>query len=183
MIDSLDISDSTLRLLAWQALEGASTTLLVGYARDSDSIVRTLAAKRLQLIGTSDVFNAAIDFCSDSNADVREVGCFILGQLGTPLLPFAKDSVDVLVRALGDSSEDVREASLAAMGHLGHESFRSHLIAAASSSSPKLRSAVAFALGRYRGPDVVRLLTQLASDSEDEVRDWATIGLELQQDT
>lgn len=183
MIDPVDTSESTLRYVVWKALEDLPDATLLEYAQDDDVILSTLAAKTLHFRASANVFASAVELCAASKAHAREIGCFILGQLGTPEMPFALDSFDVLVRAAEDDpDEDVRATAIAAMGHLKHGRFLLHLIAAASDPSPVIRSSAAFALAGFQSSEAAAALARLADDPDEDTREWALLGLELLDD-
>ena len=55
MISDADASTSTLHLLVWQALQTYTVEALLPLLDDNDSIVRTAAARELQLRGSKQV--------------------------------------------------------------------------------------------------------------------------------
>ncbi|MDH5668541.1 MAG: hypothetical protein OEY86_11065, partial [Nitrospira sp.] len=77
MIDAKDITDSTLRLILWNALKKYSTKRLSELLYDTDHIVRTSAAKQLHLRGTRAVYKKAADLCRQELDYLREIGVFI----------------------------------------------------------------------------------------------------------
>ena len=183
MIDDKDASDSTLRLILWEALQKYNTARLCALLFDNDPIVKTSAAKQLHLRGTKSVYKKAAELCEQERADLREIGAFLLGQLGTPKRPFRKQSIPVLVNLLvNDLSHEVRAAAAAALGHLEATEASSELIEMAGHSSPEVRACVAFALGALkRSRETKAALRNLSQDESSEVREWAELSLEILQ--
>lgn len=185
MIDRKDSSESSLRFILWQALSAYPTDELIKLVDDTDTIVRTMAAKQLHLRPGDEVFNKALDLCVSRTLVEREIGAFILGQLGTPALPYKNKSLPILVNLLRDKSHEVRSASVAAIGHLGSGAILdasllvelSHLI---SDKHEDVRACCAFALGSFdKKSGAVTLLQSLREDNSLEVREWADISIEI----
>lgn len=115
---STDKSGTALRMLVYQALAGYSTEALLPFLGDSDTIVRTAAARKLQVRGGVEVFEHAAQLATSTKKEDREISAFILGQLGTPKRPFRIASLPILKKLCMDKSSAVREAALASLGHL-----------------------------------------------------------------
>lgn len=93
MIDDIDISSSTLRLLASQELKRWDNKAVFRLLSDKDPAVRTLAGRELQVRGGKEIFDY-VRALSDSNVvDEREICAFVLGQFGTPNYPFKEASL------------------------------------------------------------------------------------------
>ncbi len=184
MIDDKDASDSTLRLILWKALQKYSTARLCTLLSDNDPIVRTSAAKQLHLRGTKAIYLKATELCEHEKTDSREIGAFLLGQLGAPKRPFRKQSIPILVNLLGnDPSMEVRAAAAAALGHLEAVEASGELIGRAIDPSPEVRVCVAFALGALKhSREIGTALRKLSRDENNEVREWADLSLEILQD-
>jgi len=179
MIDEKDASDSTLRLILWQALGNYPTERLLELLCDPDAIVRTAAAKQLHLRPSQIVFERAVTLISSSKSYLREIAAFLLGQLGTPKMTYKGDSVLILTKVVReDRSGAVRSTAVAALGHLSASEATDTLLKAAQDRSEKVRLSVAFALGRVSASEeVVRTLKKLARDRNAEVRDWARLSI------
>jgi HEAT repeat protein len=114
----------------------------------------------------------------------RTLGADILGQLGytEAAFPFRAVSLPVLEKLLRDPETQVARAALIALHHLGAHESLSQIIALADHESADIRQSVAFALLGQSDPAAVRTLIALSSDSDAQVRDWATFGLGAQID-
>jgi HEAT repeat protein len=184
MIDEIDSTDSTLRALLWRALKNYSSLELLNLVRDSDYIVRTAAAKQLHFRPESEVFDAVLKLCSSPIEFEREIGAFILGQLGTPQKPFRDQSVPTLLNLIQDKSADVRAAAAAAFGHLYYKDMpvtvEKALFDAASDNDVIVRCCVASSLGGAANVEQAeKILLQLVSDLDEEVREYAELGLDI----
>lgn len=117
---STDPDGESLRMLVWQALRLYPTASLFQFLHDPNSIVSTTAARELQTRPeTDDVFKYAVPLLRSASKDEREIGTFLLGQIGTPHRPLKAQSVPLLEKMCADTEPDVRSAALASLGHLG----------------------------------------------------------------
>jgi hypothetical protein len=181
MLDRKDASESTLRLILWKALESYPTNELCELLSDPDPIVRTSAAKQLHLRADPSILRYGMELCTREKAYLREIGAFVLGQLGTPKFPFRSEAIGVLARLLSrDRSAIVRSAAAAALGHLGADEAKQVLLKLTKDQSQSVRLSIAFALGRVSANDAVRnALRRLTRDRNQEVREWARLSQEL----
>ncbi len=184
MIDDIDASASTLRLLIGQALKSWNIDAVLRLIVDDDYIVRTAAARELHLRGDQHIFDEVIKLISDKRPYVREISVFVLGQLGTPSIPFKDKSYPIVLRLLKDKIPDVRMAAAAALGHMSYDvmpvDVENALVLKSNDDDKDVRSCVAYALGNSSGSETVkRILKQLESDKEESVRSYAKLGLEL----
>lgn len=179
MIDPIDLSESALRRILWQAMEPMSTQELLGHVSDRDPILRTMAAKQLHFRPVREVFCRAVELTESVDSVEREIGCFILAQLGTPDFPFAAASMKSLVRvALNDTCIDARAAAVAALGHLGHPDGLDTVLQAAADAAPEVRQMAAFSLGSFDFSRVESTLASLLDDPDPGVREWAQAWLD-----
>lgn len=178
MLDPLDLSDSPLRQVLWTALDSFGNEELFAFCRDHDPILRTAAAKKLHMRPGADVFEESVRFCGDSDPAVREIGCFILAQLGTPLKPYSMDSNRYLQDLASDKAVEVRAAAIAGLGHLSVPSSLPTILMATSDISADVRQSAAFALGSFEGIEVLPTLERLMLDEDLEVREWAEVSIE-----
>ena len=155
-IDPVDPSTSTSRLLAWEALRKYPTKALIGLLDDAEVEVRTLAARELQLRGGRNLLKLGMGMLASRSPSRRALGAFLLGQLGTPRLPFAMKTGEVFERFLSrERSSDVVEIALYALGHVGGKQKLANakllgLVKARSrSTSAAIRRAAKFALRSF----------------------------------
>ncbi len=151
---------------------------------DEDVVVRTAVARELQIRGERTAFDHVLPRCDDAHDFIREIAAFTLGQFGTPTYPFRSASIPKLAElAVGDSSPEVRAAAVAALGHLHAWESKEVLLRAASDIDPDVRANAAVSLGRLGAlPDVIQALQKLLTDPNEEVREWAELGIELTRD-
>src|ERR1700761_2853446 len=82
MIDiSTDESGHSLRMLVWQAIRLYPTASLFPFLNDPDVIVRSIAAREIQMRGGRDVLKRTLKLLEGGKAQQREMAAFILGQL------------------------------------------------------------------------------------------------------
>lgn len=176
MIDTgIDEQGASLRMLVAQALRAYPTIHLHTFLDDRSAIVRMAAARQLQIRGEAETFDHAMSLLSHRHAHMREIGVFLLGQLGTPSYPYKNASVRCIAERLSaDRSSAVRAAAAAALGHLTATDELEGLVRAASDASAEVRACVAFALSRMKRRRRAReALRVLANDDSVQVRFWA----------
>ena len=61
---------------------------------EQDAIVRTAAARELQMRGGRDIFEKVQHLSGNENPETREIAAFILGQIGTPKMPVSYTHLD-----------------------------------------------------------------------------------------
>lgn len=187
MIDDFDDKYSTLRMLVATALRNPSWTIdgLINLLKEEDVIVRTAAARELQIRGGEPVFKKILPFVSSKQACHREIAAFVLGQLGTPMMDYKNESLPILVKLALDEDEDVRAASAAAFGHLCYEGMSEQiediLIRLCNDESIEVRACAAYALGNSSGNRKIRELLE-SMVNQDYVGSYAELGLELIED-
>lgn len=185
MIDDKDLSESTLRFIIWEALKNYPTDELLNLIEDEDPIVRTSAAKQLHFRPNKKVFEKSINLVSSKKDYEREIGAFLLGQLGTPNHPYKMQSFSYLVRLMSDASSEVRASAVAAIGHLGantpidDNNILNCVIQLAKDKCSDVRFCCAFALASFNSDDARKVLNDLIADHCKIVRDWAKISLEI----
>jgi len=143
-----------------------------------DSLMRFTAAKELQIRGEEKTYHLAKNLCNSSNKMMREVGAFILGQLGTPALPFLTQSIPILSTLLiNDLSAEVRACAASSLGHLASSNSFDVLASCIRDDNSKVRENIAFALGCLRDERGIPSLLTLAEDVDPNVRNWAVFSI------
>ncbi|SNS93265.1 HEAT repeat-containing protein [Streptosporangium subroseum] len=147
--------------------------------QDQDGAIRWQAINELQKRGDLETFTAARRLCSGKTPAERMLGVDILGRLG-----FVGRSLPVL-RSLSVREDDclVLYSVLIAFGHLRDRRALPSVIALAEHADPRVRYGAAYALPNIMGnpPDPTGLsaLRRLINDPDDDVADWACLGLAL----
>jgi hypothetical protein len=118
-IDPKDLSASTSRLLIWPALKTYSVKALIPMLSDPEIEVSTTAARLLQVRGDRAVWGLARKLCDAESIRERVIGLFILGQLGTPRLPYKSQTLDLIASLLSHRQPTIIvEQALYSIGHL-----------------------------------------------------------------
>lgn len=147
--------------------------------RDHDGTIRWNAIATLQERGDLETFTAARRLCAGETVAERMLGVDIIGRL-----PFADRSLPVL-RFLAASEDDcmVLYSVLIAFGHLRDRRALPSVIALGEHADPRIRYGAAYALPNIIGspPDPAGLvaLERLTEDPDDDVAEWARLGLAL----
>ena len=188
MIDvGTDRKGHSLRMLTSDALKAYSTRKLFQFLEDRDVIVRSSAARHLQLRGGKDVFDFARQLLSNKRAPSREVAAFLLGQLGTPKRPFRTESTKLLIDLLKSETDvQVIAAAIASLGQLRAINAVQQLISYANDRSPAVRASIAFAIGYAHAQEsggiplkFEKVLRKLRKDRSRTVRDSAELAMDL----
>ncbi|GAA4589783.1 hypothetical protein GCM10023194_44880 [Planotetraspora phitsanulokensis] len=151
--------------------------------RDPDGTTRWQAITALQARGDLETFTVARRLCASASASERVLGVDILGELGRDR-PFADRTLPVLrYLAVSESDSHVLYSVLIAFGHLRDVRALPSVIELSGSDDPVVRYGAAYALPNVMGdpPDPAGLsaLRRLAADEDDDVADWASLGLTL----
>jgi HEAT repeat protein len=143
----------------------------------SDSQERWELVRELHRRHDEAILDAATAWCRSPEILLRCLGADVLGQLGyAKSYPFRDRSAPVLMSLLRDSDSGVTAAAVHALRFL--EAGDTATICSLSlHESPAVRHAVACCLGGRSEAVAVDTLIRLASDSDVDVRDWATFGL------
>lgn len=143
--------------------------------------------QRLQELGSSATYGAALLLCKSDDHARRRLACHLLGRM-TWNRPEERDEALAVLedRAFSESHVQVLQAALIALGQLGDPRGLDAVIVRAEHPSPDVRLAVASSLPSLVGdpprPKALEVLRALMNDPVVAVRDWATFGLGSQLD-
>lgn len=147
---------------------------------DPDGPVRWHVISVLQEQGDLEAFTQARRLCAGESVAERLLGVDIMGRLCA-----FKDRTLTVLRFLAASESEpmVLYSVLIAFGHLGDPRSLPSVIELAEHADPRVRYGAAYALPNIVGnpPDPAGLaaLRCLAADTDDDVADWATLGMAL----
>ncbi|GAA4203150.1 HEAT repeat domain-containing protein [Microbispora amethystogenes] len=150
---------------------------------DPDGPVRWRMITKLLARGDPETFAVSRRLCASADPAERVLGADILGELGRDH-PFRDRTLPVL-RALAADEDDPRVlySVLIAFGHLRDGRALPSVIDLAGHGHPTVRYGAAYALPHVMGdpPDAAGLaaLRRLAADADEDVADWAALGLSL----
>ena len=156
--------------------------MLASPARDSDTfeddsywVNRGVLSHR----ATQDTFAKAVQLCASACEVEQRVGCDILAVLGAPDLPFRRESVGPVLAVLnGATDPETIGCAISALGHLGVPSVAPEVLRYCDHPEDSMRLVATMALPGLRGAaGVVPALIRLSRDRDEDVRDWATLGL------
>ncbi|GAA0903766.1 hypothetical protein GCM10009557_79500 [Virgisporangium ochraceum] len=167
---------------------------LVAAALAVDEDTRPEFTSFLHLRGDRETFEAARSLCGDADPVRRELGAYVLGQLGAVALadtgatvsvpldvrPFRPPAVTLLLDLAATETVDaVRQAVATALGHLADPRAVGPLGRWRSHPDVMVRWSVALALTRLAADDdgALRYLVELTADPDPLVRDWSCSGL------
>lgn len=182
-IDNLDASHDKMHLILFRALGGYSERDLLDLLVEESVVLRTTAARRLHLIGGKETFGNATQLLKAERFENREIGAFVLGQLGTPEYPYATESLGPLSSQLNDAYYEVRATTLTAIAFLsGKTTIPNWLFRAVAKTvtdmAPEVREAAAFTLGLLDFAEAKPLLEGMCLDSDPAVAEEAAAALE-----
>jgi HEAT repeat protein len=166
---------------------------LASHLLDEDEHTRYEAARAIARMG-SGVIDRTLQWTEDTRPLLRDMACFILGQVGYYDSPqstrdlYYQQGVPTLVRLLAeDPDATVRASAACALGRPTHASTIPALVRAASDPSWEVRWGVATALGSFSSysdawnqtdaSEIAAALLRLMDDADEDVRDWATFGI------
>lgn len=156
-------------------LERAASSAQRDSSRESEE--RWSLIRELHRRGDAAILEAAVRWCTSTEALLRCLGADVLGQLGfTASYPYAAESSPSLVALLDDADEDVISCALVALGHLGVGN-PEVIVQLAGHKGANIRCSVAYCLGRRDEPIARETLVALSGDRDSDVRNWATFGL------
>jgi HEAT repeats len=131
----------------------------------------------LRFRGGENEFNLASQLTAAAHPNERCLGAKILSQLGCGEPTYVTESVDVLIPMLRDRDLSVVCSAAYALGHRRDERAIDPLSKLADHSAADIRLSIASSLGGFDDETALNVLIRLTSDTDDNVRDWATFGL------
>jgi HEAT repeat protein len=141
------------------------------------------AVVTLHFRATREVFEEARALCRSECPQERSLGADILGQLGVPVRAFPDESVALLAEmSRRETDSEVVGSVCTALGHLHHPGAIEPLLRWKRHPEAEIRFRVAMALGGHEELPAINGLIELSTDSDEDVRDWATFGLGTQID-
>ena len=188
------LEDNNFDRLAWKGMELSDINELFDFLKDPDYRVRTLAAQAIQMkFATKDTFNRVLRMINSNNIINREIGAYILGQLGTPKMPFAQDSLAELYKLLDNNEEDdVLVSAISSIGHILSyrqdllpipNNFIDKIIFFSKVSNPDIRIATAMTLASIGNiTKVQEAIKKLLNDENQKVQEWAEVANEILSD-
>jgi HEAT repeat protein len=152
---------------------------------DEDRAWRAIA--ELQRRGDRGVFEQACRLCRAEDAKARRVGVDILGQLGVRYLQpgraYHEETMALLLAMLeGERDPEVLTALGIALGHRQDPRSIAPLASLQDHSDELVRFGVVLGVSCHEDEQAIQTLIHLSSDSDTDVRDWATFGLGTQID-
>ena len=173
--------------LVWLGLKSYNVTALITFLDDREYFVRFMAAQQLHLRPSRRVFNHAAMLLRSQSMRKREIGAYMLSQLGTPRRPYKKESTRILLRALArERNAAVRAMIILALGKLEARPALRRVLSFANDRAPQVRREVAFYIGMIycdRSKSIpsrfMRLLRNFNAERSRVVRWGASLALEL----
>jgi len=144
------------------------------------------AIATLHQLGGREVLDAALAACADSDALRRRVGASVLGQLGHSRVGFQPvfeeeryQGLAILLAAerKGPGDPAVLADACTALGHLRDPRAIAALVDLRAHPETSVRFSVVFGLSGHDSPEAIDGLIELSTDTDEDVRDWATFGL------
>lgn len=133
-------------------------------------VVRAQVLHTLSKLGDESVAPVVAPLLRDNDAHVACKAAQVLGRLGGAV------AVGALIEVLGDNSDEVDDAVVAALGHSGQPAI-APLSAGLGAESARVRSRAAEALGLIGVADAAPVLTPLLGDLDPTVRFEAIVAL------
>lgn len=169
--------------------ENFSTTRLIELAlNEKDEDLRWKYVVILHGRGNREVFDAAKNLCESEDFAEITLGADILGQLGIYVgytnLPFKEQSLPILLE-LSKSEKDIDalQAITMALGRMNDKKATQRILELKNHAHEDIRFAVVHGLLTIDEIDAIKALIELSSDSDEDVRNWATFGLGSQIET
>ncbi len=136
------------------------------------------AVAALHYRGSQEVFDAALDLLRSEYPRARAVGSDILGQLGVPNRTFPEETQELFSYLLEtETDSEVLYAVCTAISHNSEFGILQPLTRLKDHPDPDIRLGVVYGLLHQKDDLSARTLTELSTDEDARVRDWATFGL------
>jgi HEAT repeat protein len=133
----------------------------------------------LQARGDAETLEAIKALCARSKPKERSVGAAILGELGLPDRTFPAECIDLLLEMLENETDDDTLAVIATA--FGYQEKDERVVDALNTlkahPNEDVRLGVVFGLTWYDDDRAIAILMELMSDSDEDVRDWATFNI------
>jgi HEAT repeat protein len=181
--------DSYYDILAARGMFSNNIEEIYSCLKDKDYRVRSLAAQTIQVdYPTQKSFDIATEMLSSNKYYEREIGAYILGQLGTPKMPYIKESLPLLDKILNDKSKQVVSTAISSIGHLWshtkvykNEDMINKIIKFTHNKSSNIRISAVMALSSVNNIDDIETIIRniIINDQNEEVREWAEVALEI----
>ena len=128
-----------------------------------------------------DVFARSVAFVNSGNVKKQIIGIDVLAQLGLPLRPFLKDTLELCFNLLKpEDNHMVVVALLYAIGH-NNENLNNQQIEkickCTGLQNSSIKQALVFSLLGIDNAKAIEVLITLSDDRNKNVRNWATFGL------
>src|SRR3954454_22624088 len=156
-------------------------------ALPDDSDERWAHVTTLHYLDSDAALDAAVELCHSAEPIRRQLGVDIVAQLGTYMnddgnvvfdRPHRDRVIELLSRMLESEDEPVVLASIGyAFGHQDDPRGIEPLAALSGHPDENVRYAVVWGISRHDVDLAVETLIKLSSDTDSDVRDWATFGL------
>jgi HEAT repeat protein len=171
-------------------MEQCTLDELYVYLLDIDYRVRTLSAQAIQMkYATEEVFEKVSFMLNSNNVNEREIGAYILGQLGASKVPFVKESLPLLYKLFDDSDEEVVGAAIGSVGHLwsytnssdGENIDKVITFTKHKNSDIRILAVMTLVSAKY-SDKVINTINKILNDEDEEVREWAEVAWEIMEE-
>lgn len=174
----IDMSRTEEDLKRWQMLSQLSDLQLLKALRFQEEDGWQEVVQQLHQRGGQLVFDFSKELAYSSDCAHQVVGVRILGQLGGRERPYKEASISILKRLINSASPEVQAEVIVACGHLKVEQLACELMLKIDSEDDLIRRSLAFAFGQFGGKVAADALGYLIADKNEEVVEWALLGLQ-----
>ena len=183
------MQDSYYDVLALRGMNCSDIEEIYTSLSNQDYRIRTYAAQVIQTkYPTKKSFDKAIKLLSSKKYYEREIGSYVLGQLGTPNMPFAKESMPFLYKLLDDKSISVKSSAISSIGHLWSlsdvekdEQIVDKIINFTNDRHISIQISSIMALSSLIGnKKAMRAIKKILNNSKiQEVKEWAEVAMDI----